>query len=124
MRLFLVSIAYLSILFACSTQPGSKVSAHDAVKVVQESKSVFDGADTAQAIANLLALHSKGGRHVEVTGWSQGYRPGGTRDVWFKVKVNDKKNEYHWVVDPDGTINPANDLAQSVTLDQRASAAN
>jgi len=85
---------------------------------------VFDGADTAQAIANLLALHSKGGRHIEVAGWSQGYRPGGTHDVWFKVKVNDKTNEYHWVVGPDGTINPANDLAQSVTLDQRASASN
>lgn len=124
MRLFLVSIAYLSILFACSTQPGNKVSANDAVKVVQESKSVFDGADTAQAIANLLALHSKGGRHVEVTGWSQGYRPGGTHDVWFKVKVNDKTNEYHWVVDPDGAINPVNDLAQSVTLKQMVSAAN
>lgn len=111
-------------LLACSPQNVGKVKSDDAVKVIQDSKSVFDGTSTSKAIAGLLSILDRRGRYVEIIGWSQNYRSGGTHDVWFKVKVNDALSEYHWVIDPDGTINPANQLAQSVTVKQMVSSAN
>lgn len=111
--LIICLILMVSVLIGC--EPPGKVSASDAIKVIQESESTYPGVTTSKAIAGLLQALEARGRFIDVVGWTQEYRSGGTHDVWLKVKVNDDPSEFHWVISSDGTINPANQLAQNVT---------
>lgn len=111
------------ILSACT--PGGqsgKISAAEVVGIVQKAESTYPGVTTSDAIAGLLGVLKNRGGAIDIIGWSQDYRSGGTHDVWFKVKVNDDLSEFHWVVTPDGTITPSNNLAQNVTKKQLATA--
>jgi len=118
---FVLCIIMLVFFSACSAnEPSSKVSAADAIKVIQQSESNYSGVTTTDAIAGLLKIKQSQGGFVDIVGWSQDYRSGGTHDVWFKVKTNDSLSEFHWVITPDGMINPANKLAQNVTKKQLA----
>lgn len=121
MRVFII---YLSLFLVfgtiLSSEASSKVSAAAVVQVVQSSKSTYPGVSTTDAIAGLLKTLRSRGRFVDIVGWSQEYRSGGTQDVWFKVKIDDSLSEFHWVITPDGMINPANKLTQNVTIKQAA----
>lgn len=109
-------LALMIFFVSCeSSGPVGKVSAADAIRVVQESESTFPGTSTTKAIAGLFTVVQNRGGYIQIVGWSQDYRSGGTHDVWFKAKENDKPVEFHWVIDPDGSIHPANALAQNVT---------
>jgi len=52
---------------------------------------------------------------VKIIGWSQDYKSGGTHDVWFKVKTDGELSEFHWKINPDGTIIPINSLARNIS---------
>jgi len=117
-----IACLILSILLAgCSSnEPSSRVSAAHVVQIVQDSESTYPGVKTADAIAGLLKIMQSRGGFIDIAGWSQDFRSGGTHDVWFKVKTDGELSEFHWVITPDGMINPANELARSVTKVQAA----
>jgi len=111
-----IIICIFIFLIGCSpSAPAGKVSAADAIKVVQESESTYPGTKTTDAIAGLLKIMKSRGAAVDVIGWSQDYKTGGTHDVWFKVKIDNSISEFHWIIGVDGIITPANKIAQNVT---------
>ena len=115
---FMLSLAVLS---ACSAHDVSeKVKAQDAIRVIQKSASAFPGVNTSDAIAAILKTMQSNGNVIDIVGWTQAYRSGGTHDIWFKVKANDSLSEFHWVISPDGTIKPGNRLTGNVTKKQIA----
>lgn len=113
----------LFILCGCDkrdyTQPypikPKSINPADVIKSVQNYESSYPGVTVTKAIAGLLTVIEARGRFIDVIGWTQDYRPGGTYDVWLKVKVDDDPSEFHWVVTPDGVIHPVNKLARNVS---------
>lgn len=93
-----------------------------AVKAVQESKGRLEGVSTIEGIATIIGFSDATGNYVKVEGWSCSYKSSdNTYDIWFEVNENDKLNKFHWVIDADKNLHPANDMAQMVTKRQRVS---
>lgn len=110
-------IIYILLVFiaGCTSEPSSKVNAADAIDVIKKTESFFPGTSTAEAITGLLNMMKNKGTAVDVIGWSQEYKSGGTHNVFFKVKLNDELSVFQWQIKPDGLVVPANTLALNVT---------
>jgi len=116
----LITVFFVMILIICivgcgEDKPRLKVDTSEVIKYVQDSESSFPGVNISTAISGLLSVMKKRGAYVDILGWSQEYRLGGIQDVWFKVKTDDELSTFHWVITPDGKLNPANDLSRKVT---------
>lgn len=110
-------IVYILLIFVmgCSSEPSGKVNAADAIDVIKKTESSFPGTSTAEAITGLLNMMKNKGAAVDVIGWSQEYKSGGTHDVFFKVKLNGELSVFQWQIKPDGLVIPTNTLALNVT---------
>jgi len=92
-----------------------------AIRKVQRAHTPYMGISVLSYLTSLLEVSVANGNFVRVYGWNANSTEDNTfSNVWFYARENDVLCEFHWVIDPDDFINPISELAQVVTLRQKA----
>jgi hypothetical protein len=98
----------------------AKQERENAIRTIQNSRSVEEGTTTLQYLSALLSGVQARGSAVEVIGWHAvvKYVPGQKNsgfDVHFDYKERGKQIRVFWVVTETGEIQPISDLAKTIT---------
>ncbi|GFO61175.1 hypothetical protein GMST_35000 [Geomonas silvestris] len=92
-----------------------------AIRKVQQASTYYPGITVLDYLVSLAEISVANGNFVRIYGWNAN----STEDlsffnVWFYTQDNDILCEFHWIITPDDYIKPISELAQSITLSQKA----
>jgi hypothetical protein len=122
-RAFALMAIFLFIA-ACDTTQIEQQN-NKAIDAVQHSRSIAAGAETLPYMTGLFGVSRSSGNNVVIKGWEAAPElsrdwGGNIYNVFFHATENGKDLTFHWIIDKDNIIHPANDVAKGVTPQQQS----